>query len=416
MPGVLDDGEPLSVRRTAETYESARVLGVDRVEFLGYVDSGMVGTPTSEAPWSFAQTPVDQAAARLAVILGEEQADVLTTYDDNGGYGHPDHIQVHRVGARAAELVGLEQVFQNTINRTALIEGIEAMRRLAARGHRAPRLLGAAGLRQAGRGDHPPGRRRATSPGSKRASMQAHRSQISETDFFLTMPDEMFARAFGTEWYIADGPAPAEGSLAARAVRARSADAPATPGSWTHTGYTQQIVFGPGSLRELTGLLRTLGLRRVLLVTTAGRHDSDDGDRVRAAIGRALASTFAEVESHVPVPLVQRAVQQARRDGVDGVVSFGGGSCADLAKAVCFFIEQEMGTPGASFADRPGAAARVGADDVLGRRAHPVLRHDRPGHPPEERRRAGRRSRRSPRSTTRSSRCRRRRGSAPRPA
>ena len=43
---------------------------------------------------------------------------------------------------------------------------------------------------------------------------------------------------------------------------------PATPGSWTHTGYTQQITFGPGSLRQLTGLLRTLGLRRVLLVTT----------------------------------------------------------------------------------------------------------------------------------------------------
>ena len=128
---------------------------------------------------------------------------------------------------------------------------------------------------------------------------------------------------------------------------------PATPGSSTHTGYTQQISFGPGSLRALAGLLRTLGLRRVMLVTTEGRHDSAEGEQVRAAIGRALASTFAEVQSHVPVPLVQRAVQQARRDGVDGVVSFGGGSCADLAKAVSFFIEQEMGTPGASYADRP---------------------------------------------------------------
>jgi maleylacetate reductase len=127
----------------------------------------------------------------------------------------------------------------------------------------------------------------------------------------------------------------------------------ADPATWTHTGYTQQIAFGPGALRELTGLLRTLGLRRVLLVTTAGRHESEDGERVRRSMARALASSFAEVESHVPVPLVQRAVHQARRDGVDGVVSFGGGSCADLAKAVCFFTEQEMGTPGASFADRP---------------------------------------------------------------
>jgi maleylacetate reductase len=126
-----------------------------------------------------------------------------------------------------------------------------------------------------------------------------------------------------------------------------------SPASWTHTSSAQQLVFGPGALRELRGLLRTLGLRRVLLVTTAGRAASDDGDRVRAGIGRVLGSSFAEVESHVPVPLVQRAVQQARRDGVDGVVSFGGGSCADLGKAVCFFIEQELGTPGASFADRP---------------------------------------------------------------
>ena len=101
------------------------------------------------------------------------------------------------------------------------------------------------------------------------------------------------------------------------------------------------------------GLLRTLGARRALLVTTEGRIASDDGARVRAALGNALASTFAEVTSHVPVPLVQKAVQQARRDGVDAVVSFGGGSCADLGKAVCFFTEQEAGTPGASYADRP---------------------------------------------------------------
>src|SRR5437764_9532976 len=122
---------------------------------------------------------------------------------------------------------------------------------------------------------------------------------------------------------------------------------------WTHTGYAQQLVFGAGSVRRVSELVRTIGARRVLLVTTEGRQASDDGGRVRSALGSALASTFAEVESHVPVPLVQQAVQQARRDAVDAVVSFGGGSCADLGKAVCFFTEQEAGTPGASFADRP---------------------------------------------------------------
>ena len=91
----------------------------------------------------------------------------------------------------------------------------------------------------------------------------------------------------------------------------------------------------------------------MLLVTTEGRLGSSDGERVVALLGRSLASTFTEVESHVPVPLVQQAVLQARRDGIDLVVSFGGGSCADLGKAVCYFLEQEAGMPGSSHLDRP---------------------------------------------------------------
>jgi maleylacetate reductase len=123
--------------------------------------------------------------------------------------------------------------------------------------------------------------------------------------------------------------------------------------SWTHTGYSQQIRFGPGTLGEIGRLVRDVGCRRVLLVTTEGRLASDDGRRLVQALGGDLVSTFAGVRSHVPTTAVQSAVQQARRDAVDAVVSFGGGSCADLGKAVCFFTEQEAGTPGASFLDRP---------------------------------------------------------------
>lgn len=125
------------------------------------------------------------------------------------------------------------------------------------------------------------------------------------------------------------------------------------PSRWTHTALAQQVVFGSGSLDELPELVRTVGARRSLLVTTAGRLSSPDGERVVASLGRALISTFSEVESHVPVPLVHQAVLQARRDAIDLVVSFGGGSCADLAKAVCFFLEQEAGMPGSSHVDRP---------------------------------------------------------------
>src|SRR4051812_14579476 len=123
--------------------------------------------------------------------------------------------------------------------------------------------------------------------------------------------------------------------------------------TWTHTGFAQQIRFGSGAVDDVSGIVRDAGGRRILLVTTEGRLSSPDGDRLTKGLGRELASTFAGVKSHVPAPAVQAAVQQARRDGVDAVVSFGGGSCADLAKAVCYFTEQEAGTPGATWLDRP---------------------------------------------------------------
>lgn len=130
---------------------------------------------------------------------------------------------------------------------------------------------------------------------------------------------------------------------------AEGRDAP----TWTHTGFAQQLVFGSGAVKRLSELLRAIGARRAMLVTTEGRLSSDDGQRVVRALGSALASTFAAVTSHAPAPMVQAAALQARRDGVDAIVSFGGGSCADTGKAINFFAEQEAGTPGASWADRP---------------------------------------------------------------
>jgi maleylacetate reductase len=123
--------------------------------------------------------------------------------------------------------------------------------------------------------------------------------------------------------------------------------------SWTHTGYAQLIRFGSGAVDEVGRIVREAGGRRILLVTTEGRLASPDGERLAKVLGRELTSTFAGVQSHVPAPAVQAAAQQARRDGVDAVVSFGGGSCADLAKAVCYFTEREAGTPGATWLDRP---------------------------------------------------------------
>jgi alcohol dehydrogenase class IV len=92
----------------------------------------------------------------------------------------------------------------------------------------------------------------------------------------------------------------------------------------------------------------------VLLVTTVGRLASDEGQQLVSRLGRTLAATFDGVRSHVPTTAVQQALGIARDRDVDVLVSFGGGSCADLGKAVCFFVEQETGMPGASYVDRPG--------------------------------------------------------------
>lgn len=206
--GFLGDGEELWQRRVAETEAAAEILGAERVEFLGYVDSGMMGEPTNEALGTFWTADVEEAAQKLAAILREEQADVLTVYDDNGGYGHPDHIQVHRVGVRAAELASTPRVYQNTINRDNFLRGqSEFAERAAEAGVEIPNL---AELPEFGK---PESVITAAVDVSKyvdvkRAAMRAHASQISEQSFFLAMPDDAFTQAFGTEWFIRDGQGP----------------------------------------------------------------------------------------------------------------------------------------------------------------------------------------------------------------
>jgi LmbE family N-acetylglucosaminyl deacetylase len=197
--GFLDEGEALWQRREKETQACADILGVSRVEFLGYVDSGMIGTPENDLPDSFWQADVEEAAARLAAILLEEDADILTIYDEDGVYGHPDHIQVHRVGARAAELAATSRVYMNTINK-------DHLRRLlaeaAAMGDETPGInpddfnLGVPEQRITTTVDVRPWLAR------KRAAMAAHASQISETSFFLTMKPAAFEGGFGQEWFI----------------------------------------------------------------------------------------------------------------------------------------------------------------------------------------------------------------------
>ena len=199
--GFLEPGEELWRRREQETHACAAILGAARVEFLGYVDSGMMGTPENDLPGSFWQADVEEAAARLAAILTEERADVVTVYDENGQYGHPDHIQVHRVGMRAAELAGTRRVYMSTLNRDHIKRSLA---QLAASGGDVPADLSQEELDSFG----VPEERITTTVDvrqwidRKRAAMAAHASQISETSFFLAMAPELFREGFGYEWFI----------------------------------------------------------------------------------------------------------------------------------------------------------------------------------------------------------------------
>jgi len=111
-----------------------------------------------------------------------------------------------------------------------------------------------------------------------------------------------------------------------------------------HVGLAQRIVFGPQALDEVPAEVKAAGARRVLVVTTAGRLSSEGGERLVHRLGRTVSAVFAEAAPHVPTPVVERAVRAARSAGIDGIVSFGGGSCSDLAKAVGWFLEREGGS------------------------------------------------------------------------
>lgn len=120
-PDDLCANETVEQRRAAEARAAADLVGTARVEFLGYRDSGMTGWESNQDPRSFLQADVDEAARRLADIIDSEQADILVGYDSHGSYGHPDHIKVHDVTYRAAELAQhTPRVLESTMNRDIL--------------------------------------------------------------------------------------------------------------------------------------------------------------------------------------------------------------------------------------------------------------------------------------------------------
>ena len=198
-------------RRRAELQCSADNLGIQRVEILGYHDSGMNGWEHNADPASFHQAHLDEAAGRLAAILTDESADLLVTYDWHGNYGHPDHIKVHHVGYRAAELAGVTTVFEATVNRDAVRAQIDAARAAAGDTDRFTDEFDPDGPADDGNPMGEPAAEIALAvdvaewAARKRVSLACHRSQVTDTTFFLELPEEQFVASFCTEWFIRRG-------------------------------------------------------------------------------------------------------------------------------------------------------------------------------------------------------------------
>ncbi|MEU6120225.1 PIG-L family deacetylase [Streptomyces sp. NPDC047117] len=208
-PGGVKPGEAghdpaaVAVMRREELRESCAALKVSDLEMLGYADSGMVGWPGNEAPGSFWQTPVAEGAARLAGLMEHYRPDVVLTYDENGFYGHPDHIQAHRITMAALERIALTpKVYWTTMPRSGMRRFGEVLREVDP-DMPEPDPAEAAAMAEMGLPDEEITTWVDTTAfsGQKFDALAAHASQ-GENIFFLKMGRERFGELMGMETFL----------------------------------------------------------------------------------------------------------------------------------------------------------------------------------------------------------------------
>jgi N-acetyl-1-D-myo-inositol-2-amino-2-deoxy-alpha-D-glucopyranoside deacetylase len=191
--------DELGEYRIGELVRACEALGVTDHRFLGgagrWRDSGMMGLPDNDDPRCFWQADVDEAAAELARTIREVDADVIVTYDVNGFYGHPDHIQAHRVARRAVELAERKVKFYATaMPRSVLAESVRLPEdswfqqvtdlTVGVPDEKVTTAIDAAGYLAA-----------------KLAAMRAHETQITVDGEFFALSNDFGQRALGTEYY-----------------------------------------------------------------------------------------------------------------------------------------------------------------------------------------------------------------------
>jgi N-acetyl-1-D-myo-inositol-2-amino-2-deoxy-alpha-D-glucopyranoside deacetylase len=211
---AADAGGGLGEYRIGELAAACAALGVSDHRFLGgpgrYRDSGMMGRPGNDAPGCFWQADTEEAAAELLRVIREVRPQVMISYDDNGFYGHPDHIQAHRVAWRAFELSGglVSKFYATAMPRSVLAAAIESLREVSADG-RFPGG-GPSFTQVTSVDDLPfgvPDEAVTTEIDAtayldrKLAAMRAHATQIAVDSPFFAFSDNVGQRAFGREYY-----------------------------------------------------------------------------------------------------------------------------------------------------------------------------------------------------------------------
>jgi N-acetyl-1-D-myo-inositol-2-amino-2-deoxy-alpha-D-glucopyranoside deacetylase len=199
--------------RIGELAAACKALGVTDHRFLGgpgrWRDSGMMGLPSNDWDGCFWRADVDKAARSLLSVVREVRPQVMVSYDDRGFYGHPDHIQAHRVAWRAFELADglVSKFYATTVPKSVLAEGIKLMRQseTAADSSSGPDFSQAESVDDLPFGvpdEEVTTRIDATAYlEAKIAAMRAHATQIAVDSPFFALSNNVGQRAFGMEYY-----------------------------------------------------------------------------------------------------------------------------------------------------------------------------------------------------------------------
>jgi N-acetyl-1-D-myo-inositol-2-amino-2-deoxy-alpha-D-glucopyranoside deacetylase len=216
---ALAQPENLGEVREAELRAACDLLRVSHFHLLGYRDSGMAGTPDNDAPGAFWRADLDEATGQLVALVRRYRPQVLVTYDENGFYGHPDHIQANRVTVAAFHAAGDPSRYPELgppWTPSKLYYTAVPISRLLAFGAR----LAEAGIELPGGDDESepefgtPDEQITTEidvrdfAAVKREALALHRSQVGPESWFLRLPPELWLEAFGTEHFVLAAAAP----------------------------------------------------------------------------------------------------------------------------------------------------------------------------------------------------------------